>query len=540
MHTAARKNVKKLLRFFLYAVCGILTALPLSDGRLWLFAWIFPVPVLFCEYKRKTEEKRYLFRAWKRGLNFFFFYGFVAFMWLRKLYPMDYMGFTNGESMLIIVLGMVGMPLLQGTVSSFVFVYSAYLRKKGFLNKHPVFSFVGVSFLWVVSEWMQTLTFAGVPWGRIAIGQTEKLAVIQTASLFGSYFVAFVVIATSSLLTLAAVRASEMKIKQSILLFLCAVLTFSANYIYGTVKIAVSDYSENREIAVAALQGNMLYEDVRSDKQEYTEDVYRSLSYGAAQDGAELIVMPETAIPYDMAADSAVFDYFTSLYEHTGTDIIGTAFRCEGEKLYNITFTVTENGISGEYYAKRHLVPFGEYLPCEKIINTLCPPLARLSEIDEPLTAGNEPTVFEFSGMKVSSLVCFDSVFEKLALDEVRGGSQLLCVSTNDSWFSGSPALSQHNKQTVLRCVECERYAVRAANTGISSIVSPTGEILSSLGDGKRGYITDTVHLLTTRTLYSYIGNSIVAIGALYIFVTIIMGRKYGNRDKKRTGRKDS
>ena len=111
---------------------------------------------------------------------------------------------------------------------------------------------------------------------------------------------------------------------------------------------------------------------------------------------------------------------------------------------------------------------------------------------------------------KIGGLICFDSIYETLTLDSVREGAQLLALATNDSWYQDSAAVYQHNRHAVLRAVESGRYIVRAANTGISSIIRPTGEITASLAPLKAGVVTGDVYFRSDRTVYSIVGNVIV------------------------------
>ena len=94
--------------------------------------------------------------------------------------------------------------------------------------------------------------------------------------------------------------------------------------------------------------------------------------------------------------------------------------------------------------------------------------------------------------------------------DSVLNGAEIIAISTNDSWFSDSAALSMHNSQSVLRAVENGRYVVRSANTGISSIIDPMGRVVDSLGANREGYVTAEVNLRNDLTLYTRIGNVIV------------------------------
>jgi apolipoprotein N-acyltransferase len=89
-----------------------------------------------------------------------------------------------------------------------------------------------------------------------------------------------------------------------------------------------------------------------------------------------------------------------------------------------------------------------------------------------------------------------------------------MAISTNDAWFADSAALYMHNSQSVLRAIENGRYVVRSANTGISSIIDPMGNLNVSLPANEEGYITDNVYMRDHLTVYTVIGNIFVYICA--------------------------
>lgn len=514
--------IGRFLSFFLYAFSGFLTALPLVFGKGWIFAWLAPVPILYREFFIVDDGRHRYLRAWTRGLLYFWCYGFVAFSWFAGIYPIDYLGYGKWDAIIVIIMAMVLLPLIQAVCSAFVFVYIAAIKKTVFFTKHTVLSFFGTAFLWSVAEWCQTLTFLGVPWGRFAVGQAENRAIIQSISLFGPYFIAFIIVLTACFVANAACSLLLRKGRRALISIALAVLIFTANYGFGAVRIITANYDGADSVTVAALQGNILFEDKFYGKEDYILNTYRQLTASAAEDGAELILWPETAIPYDINSDEKYSQYLVELQEQTDTVIVASFFRQDGDKLYNSVCPVTEEGIGGQFYSKRHLVPFGEYVPLESFISAVCPPLARFAAIDYPLSAGDDPCVFQLPLGKISSLVCFDSIFEELCREGVCDGAQLICISTNDSWFSRSEALRQHNLQAVLRCVESGRFGVRAANTGISSVISPTGEIIASLGDGEQGYITGDVRMISDLTLYDKIGNIIVTVGIVFVLSTLV------------------
>lgn len=527
-------RMKKIGLFFLYAFSGFFCAVPLVCPKLWVFFWVGPVPVLLSELYFNRESTT-LPRAWGRGFLFFFCYGYTAFSWFWGIYPIDSLGFTRGEALAVVILATLGIPALQGMFSAFVFVYCSFVNKKGYSRRHPILSGMGAACLWAFFEWLQTLTFLGVPWGRAAVGQGENLPIIQCLSLFGPYFLTFLCIFTASLLAFSAYSFVGRKRKEGGLAIAFAFLLFFGNYTYGALKINLSDLSKGESVKVAAIQGNVLYEDRFPDKAAYIEETYRALTLEACVEGAELILWPETALPYDISSDEGFTDYILSVQRESSADIVATFFNRDTEGLKNVAVAVTADGMGESFYEKRALVPFGEYLPMEGFINAVCPPLAQFTKLNDPVTAGDRAVVLETESLKLCPLICYDSVFEELCRQGVSLGGNIICISTNDSWFSGSCALCQHEMQGRLRCVENGKYGVRAANTGNSSVISPTGELLAMLGEGETGYITADIYEVEETTLYTKIGNAVIPVFIVYtLIITLAAGRRktdgYSNR----------
>ena len=132
-------------------------------------------------------------------------------------------------------------------------------------------------------------------------------------------------------------------------------------------------------------------------------------------------------------------------------------------------------------YSKQKPVPFGEFVPYRELVMLLVPPLADIGMLENDLLVGDRSEVFDLGVGRVGSLICFDSIYESTALDSVRRGAQLLAVSTNDSWFQDSRGVWMHNAQSSLRAIETGRYVVRAGNTGVSSVIDPTGQVTAEL-----------------------------------------------------------
>jgi len=186
-------------------------------------------------------------------------------------------------------------------------------------------------------------------------------------------------------------------------------------------------------------------------------------------------------------------------------------------------------------YSKQHLVPFGEYVPLRPLIETLIPPLAELVLSSDDIDAGEGANVIETGEFAIGALICFDSIYEELTYDSVRNGAELICLATNDSWFSDSAALYMHNAQAQIRAIESGRYVTRAANTGISTVITPRGEVISMLDPLVEGNVYATVYARSADTVCVHIGNTFVWI----LFASLIGVFADGLVNKLKTSKKN-
>ena len=494
------------------ALCGAVFAVPLTEPRLWFIAWFSLAPLLYSETRAvRRGTHKYLIAAWLRGMAFFTVYGFMTYSWFWQLYPLDFLGYGKAQSLAVVLAAFICLPTVQGAVSAFIFVLSAFFTRHSDKEKHPVAYSLFVSSLWVCAEWLQSRTWLGVPWGRLAAGQTYFAPAIQTASLFGSYFVSFLIIMSNALISGALPVKGSAKRAQRVSAVIAA-LVIIFNFGFGAVRISKNDL-HGTAVRCAVLQGNILFSEKWSQTTQSVR-VYTSLASQAAKDGAKLIVLPETALPCDIAAEPHRKNSLEYIAEKYNADILCGAFRKDGEKLYNSVIMLPGYG-SDTVYDKRHPVPFGEYIPARRFTENLMPSLVGLTK-DTEITGGCETAVFDTAAGKAGSLICFDSVYESLCLESVRDGAEIICISTNDSWFDGSAAKEQHNSHAILRAVENGRYVLRSANTGISSVISPYGKTVAKTESGERCYAAADAEYIEARTLYGTVGNIAVPLCALY------------------------
>lgn len=498
--------MKKIPPFLICLLTGILCGLPLIfDWLLWL-SWIAFIPMfrLFL-----TETPRY-----RDGFAFGLGYYGLLYHWFSYLYPMDFAGLNHAESLAAVAVCWIGLTLLQTTGTAFIGPLFRLIR-----GKHRWMQPISLAAVWTFLEWCQTLTWMGVPYCRLALSQCAFLPMIQSASLLGSLFIGFLIALVNGCLALALLLWQENRSKQKIARpALIAAALVLVNGLYGTISLAVYR-DEGTPIRAAAIQGNISSTDKWASGSTYDALMqYDSLSRTAAagENPPQLIVWPETAITSSIRTSELYSPLLAQTARSCHAVIIAGAFDRSTDEagqshLHNALITVDENGVySPNVYYKRRLVPFGEFLPMANVISTLLPILTEMNLLSNDLTPGTSPSLIETEYGPVGGLICFDSIYETLTLDTVRAGAQLIVLSTNDSWYQDSAGVFQHNKHAMLRAVESGRYIVRAANTGISSIIRPTGQIMASLPPLVEGYIAEEVYFRDNTTVYTIAGNLIV------------------------------
>lgn len=490
------------------AVSAFFTALPLVITELGFLQWISVIPTALVLLECISDKEIKLKKMYGRGLVFFWIYYAVVFHWFFYMYPLDFAGLSNGASLVVVFVACLGLSFIQALISAVAFVLITAISRTKIVEKRPLLIPFVAAAAWTVAEWFQTVGWWGVPWGRLPLGQIDATLLVRSSALFGSYFVTFTIIAVNFLLAMALMKTDARKLGVSL-----AVALFCTNLALG-VAVTVS-YKDNGDIVrVAAAQGNVSSSDKwNSDRLDNTKKIYAELTENAADDGADIVVWPETALPYVLFRNESLRTYVSDLAKQNQVTILVSAFTEDDESglLLNSLIEVRPDGSFGEtVYSKQRLVPFGEFVPMRELIMFLIPPLANVGMLDDDLLAGSESIVIKTESGNIGCGICFDSIYEVLILDSVRSGAELIAISTNDSWFSDSAALDMHNSQSRLRAIETGRYVVRSANTGISSVIDPLGNVKEKLGALKSGYVISDVRLRNDVTLYTIIGNVFV------------------------------
>lgn len=498
---------------------ALLTSLTLQYDFLWLLSYVAMAPLFYLLIKM-TEEKRRTRTLYQYSLIWALAYHLSVYTFFWKMYPLESVGFSKPTAFFVVVFCQIGLSFLQALPMALIGpLFRLFYR-------HRKLSPVLFAALWTILEWSQGFTWAGVPFLRLSLSQTSFLPAMQSASLFGSLFLSFLTALVNGCVGIGLyyLRINGRHCKAVRLFPLLSIGLISINLGFGLIRIAcysAASYSEEKsqQIPVALIQGNIgSLEKWTDESLKKTVDVHVELIREAVdKSGARIVLLPETALNFNLlsAKHQPERQTFSDLAAETDAILfIGTfTTRVTGEDFreYNTVVAFFPDGsIEDDPYDKRHLVPFGEYVPMKGVIETLLPFLAQMNLFEEELTPGEDSAVLSTEYGKIGRLICFDSIYDTLTRDSLRDGAEILLLSTNDSWYTDSSAVRMHNDHAKLRAVESGRYVLRAANTGISAIITPLGASTAQLGALEQGYVIGTAVFSDSRTVYSYIGNLIV------------------------------
>ncbi len=376
--------------------------------------------------------------------------------------------------------------------------------------------------LWVTLEFLRTYAFTGFPWSVIGYSQYKFLTLIQIADITGVYGVSFLVVALNGAIFDVfhwPKKFSRMPLFERWpmtvgLLFLGFILVLSLSY--GMWRLSTDE--QGQKIRASVIQGN-IDQDKKWDIHYQREilDIYKGLTRTASEFSPDLIIWPETALPFSFGSDEPLSAEVREFQKASGIYLLSGSILVKDVKdnkniLSNSAVLLSPEGEIQSVYDKIHLVPYGEYVPLRKFL----PFIEKLVVGIGDFTAGQEHTVMHMLPAKISTLICYEIIFPGLVRKFAEKGANLFVSITNDAWFGRSSAPYQHFSMTVLRAVENRVPVLRAANTGISGFIDAKGNIKRKSKIFVKDALTEDIRLGSfEKSFYAKYGD-------LFAFLCII------------------
>ena len=352
---------------------------------------------------------------------------------------------------------------------------------------------------WTLFEWLRGALFSGFTWLQVGYAGLES-PLAAYAPLGGSYAVGFVIAMTAAscaLIGAARTRAVGVAVGVSVLLW-AGGMAIAALDVHARWTRPAGD-----ALRVLVVQGNIAQDEKWAEETRHTS-LERYARLTAEHPGADLVVWPETAIPYFAANVRSFLRAAGAAAEETGYALLAglLSFDPASGRAYNSVVRITSPQSVGSpsYYHKRHLVPFSERMP----FDTVLAPIARwLGYPTEGFAPGAQwQSAPRVDGHEIAVSICYEITFGA-ATARGLGNARLLVNVSNDGWFGRTAGPHQHFQMARMRALELGRWLVRSTNTGISALVTPDGRVASTIPAFEAGVIEAEVPPLEGRTPYA-------------------------------------
>lgn len=503
---------------------GLLLGFSFPPSPFYSLAYIAFIPFLFIF----AETDSYLRLS-------FFSYVFIFIFHLITLYWVG--GYVVGKDIWMMVAGSA--LIIIHPLFYIPMILIALLMRK----KIGVFGgMIALAFFWVSFEYLHSLGEYSFPWLTLANSQAydlNRIQIIEYISIYGlSLLILLFNVFTFMLIWIIAKQSLQQNLKRAIRIFILMLIIFFGTAIYGRYAFKKEQKISSDKLRVGIIQPNFDPWEKwdqklnRWNSYDFQFKTYMNYSKFIKEQNPELIIWPETAIPFHILlprystylfellqfVDSIQIPILTGVPTSEYFDINNapvTAQKIEGTDLYfesynSIMFIKSKNKIE-DIYRKTILVPFAERIPYAEQFRFLIEPLKWNVGISS-WGKGNDTIVWNLNTKngkqhKFAGMICYESVYPDYVREFVKKGAEFLIVITNDSWWGNTSGAYQHAAMASLRAVETRRYIVQCSNGGISMFVDPTGRQYSATKLYTIATFVDEIGTRSDKTFYIKYGN---------------------------------
>ena len=504
-------------------IAGAASALAVAPVNAWpvLFA-TFPVLVWLIDGStqgRRSAVWSAAIAGWCFGFGYFLF----GLYWIGYAFLVDAKTFGW-----LLPFAVAGLPAYLAIYTALGAAFARLIWVRGPLR---LLAFASTM---TIAEWLRGHVLSGFPWNTFGYALTQPLALAQSVSLVGVWGLTFLALAVCATPTILADEKSDAPAPWRPLLI--GLIVVAAFFGYGLARLASYPTGYVPKVKLRLMQPN-LQQDQKfnySAKNEVMERYLRLSNRATGPDSkgvhdATVLIWPEAAFPFFLTREPDALAQIADLIK-PNTELITGAVRAApsepGQRVtraYNSIYVIDGDGSIRGIYDKVHLVPFGEYLPLEPLLQKLG--LQNLTKAAGGFLAGDRRRAMDVAGApKVLPLICYEAIFPGAAVPPGQRPGWLVNV-TNDGWFGISSGPYQHFQQARVLAIAEGLPLVRAANTGISAVVDPVGRIIKSLPLGSEGVLDSQLPRALSPTVYARFGNYILIACLAFSLILVIKRR---------------
>ncbi|MHB1949218.1 MAG: apolipoprotein N-acyltransferase [Gammaproteobacteria bacterium] len=483
-------------------VAGALLTLAFAPFHLFPLAIISPAILLSIWLKSSTRQA--FWRGWLFGVGLFT----TGVYWIY----ISVHTFGNASAFFAI--------LVTGALIGILALFPAmngYFLNRFFPNNNTTKILCAFPAIWVLLEWLRTWIFSGFPW--LFIGTSQIISPLKGyAPIFSVYGVSLAALLSSALLVNTVIEFKRSHQRHAYFNLAGLALIWIVG---GCLSTIAWTQPTDKQIKVSLVQGNIA-QDLKWSPEHVQPTLDRYVELTQPHWDSQIIVWPESAIPVPFQTAA---DFLNSMAykakEHQSTFITGIPMKApKSESYYN---SVIALGNGGGVYAKRLLVPFGEYIPMRSslghILDLLHVPMSDFIPNTDPMRP------IEANGVKIATFICYEIAYPEQVL--LRDGNiDLILTVSNDAWFGHSIAQSQHLEMAQMRALEMGRPVLFASNDGITAIINARGKIQARAPQYQSYVLTGEVQTVKGKTPWQTIAMDPILMILVGLLIVAIVRRK--------------
>jgi apolipoprotein N-acyltransferase len=506
----------RLARLLLALIAGLAVALSFPAASWWPLAFVGVAPLIIGVVRAPRGTEAFLL-------------GWIALTvaWLVNLpWVVDVMVRFGGIEAIVGYALYIALAAVLGLYGG-LFAWGVFRLRLG----TPFLPWMAVPLMWAATEYARSYILSGFPWHLLGTAMIDFRPYAQLSAIAGPYALGALLVLFSTMIawlaTAAGDRSSRLRVAGA------GAGLFLLSLLIGVFMMI----SRERSIAQATLHRVGLVQPNISQEMRWNEQELISiwermmrLTWQAIDDGAVTILWPESTVPLAFMDDR--FPYQESLEAVTarsGTDLILGSIAedaIDPMKIWNAAYLVSSGSTAGRY-DKMRLVPFGEYVPLRRLLFFAEKLVRQVGEFQ--FGTSEVPLAGRF---QYGPAICYEVVYPRLVGRQVANGADVLVTITNDAWFGESAAPVQHLNSARMRAVENDRWLLRAATTGISALVDPTGRIVASLPMNEEGVVSGGFSSRSSITPYVRFGDWFAMVAIIASIAAVIARRRRKDHER--------
>ncbi len=473
--------------------------------------YLFPIIIFsYCYLISSIRDEKSLLVNFKCGLVFGLGQSVSSIYWIA-------VAFEKGDSGGIFV-GTIAVFFLSLSLATFTALAVVSIKIISNYKKSGWEYLLTSAIILCFYEWLKGNAFGGFPWNPLSSIWAFSNYTLKPFSYFGTWLyslVTFIFIAGISYLH-RSYKVSFLFILPLFCVLSASIFTFNeTSYSKVSFRAVQPNIPQNKKWDKNELKNNF---DNHMKLSNYKTDIFSNFNF---------TIWPETAIPFSIENNTTFQNYMADNFTNSDYLISGAVrkeiFSDSKIKLYNSMYFLDNKGITISVYDKASLVPFGEYIPLKSIL-----PLKKLTNGFSDFSKGSGLNLIKINNLlNIGSLICYEVIFPGKIIKNNHRPDVLVNI-TNDAWYGVTSGPYQHLAHARMRAVEYGVPLIRVANSGISALISPNGNIVKSLSLNERGVIDSFIPNVLKPTIYSRFGDNIFWI-IMFLSGTVVFFKKIRN-----------